>query len=188
MAKVRCDWCKNNDLYQKYHDEEWGEPDYEDRKLFEMLLLESFQAGLNWLTILKKRESFRTAFDEFDYRVISKYSEDKISELLQDENIIRHRGKIEAAINNANAFLKIQKEFGSFSNFIWKFVDGTPVLNSFSSLEQVPAQTQLSQNISKELKKRGLKFIGPTTVYAYMQATGLVNDHLTYCFKHKKSV
>lgn len=187
MAKVRCDWCKSNDLYQKYHDQEWGVPVYEDRKLFEMLILESFQAGLNWLTILKKREGFRKAFDEFDYRVISKYSEDKISELLKDKNIIRHRGKIEAAINNANAFLKIQKEFGSFSNYLWKFVDGTPLLNSFSSLNQVPAQTQLSQKISKELKKRGFKFIGPTTVYAYMQATGMVNDHLTYCFKHKKS-
>lgn len=188
MAKLRCDWCINNDLYQKYHDKEWGEPIYEDRKLFEMLLLESFQAGLNWLTILKKRESFRKAFDEFDYEVISNYSAEKISELLQNENIIRHRGKIEAAINNANAFLKIQNEFGSFSNYIWKFVDKTPKLNSFSSLDQVPAQTELSQRISKDLKKRGFKFLGPTTVYAFMQAVGMVNDHLTYCFKHKKSV
>ncbi|NEV94606.1 DNA-3-methyladenine glycosylase I [Psychroflexus sp. YR1-1] len=187
MAKIRCDWCKNNDLYQKYHDNEWGEPVYDDEKLFEMLLLESFQAGLNWLTILKKREGFRTAFDKFDYRRISKYSEDKISELLQNEDIIRHRGKIEAAISNAKAFLNIQKEFGSFSNYIWAYVNGVPVFNAFASPEEVPAQTEVSQSISKDLKKRGFKFLGPTTVYAFMQATGMVNDHLTYCFKHKKS-
>ena len=188
MAKIRCDWCTNSEIYVKYHDEEWGEPIFEDRQLFEMLVLESFQAGLNWLTILKKREGFRTAFDEFDYKLISNYSEDKISELLQNENIIRHRGKIEATIGNAKAFIGIQAEFGSFSNFIWAYVDGQPKLNSFSSLSEVPAQTELSQKISKDLKKRGFKFLGPTTVYAFMQATGMVNDHLTSCFKHKKSV
>lgn len=187
MTKIRCDWCKNNDMYQKYHDEEWGEPVYEDSKFFEMLLLESFQGGLNWLTILKKRASFRTAFDDFDYQLIAQYSESKIKSLLQNKGIIRHRGKIEANINNAKAFIKIQNEFGSFSDFIWKYVDGQPQLNSCSSLTDVPAQTSLSQNISKNLKKRGFKFLGPTTVYAFMQATGLVNDHLTYCFKHKKS-
>lgn len=188
MAKVRCDWCNNSEIYVKYHDEEWGEPIIEDHKLFEMLVLESFQAGLNWLTILKKREGFRTAFDDFDYQVISNYSEEKILELLQNKDIIRHRGKIEAAINNANAFIKIQNEFNSFSKYIWGFVAHTPEINSFTSLDQVPAQTQLSKAISKDLKKRGFKFLGPTTVYAFMQAVGLVNDHLTYCFKHKKSV
>lgn len=187
MAKLRCDWCNNSEIYVKYHDKEWGEPVYEDRKLFEMLVLESFQAGLNWLTILKKRESFRQAFDEFDYELISNYSEEKISELLQNENIIRHRGKIEATINNAKAFLKIQTEFGSFSSYIWKYVNHSPKLNSFSSLKEVPSQTDLSQRISKDLKKRGFKFLGPTTVYAFMQATGMVSDHVTYCFKHKKS-
>lgn len=186
MAKLRCDWCKNNDMYQEYHDKEWGEPVYEDHKLFEMLVLESFQAGLNWLTILKKRESFRKAFDNFDYKIISNYSEEKVLELLQNEKIIRHRGKIEAAINNAHAFLNVQKEFGSFSKYIWKFVDHTPKLNSCSNVDQVPAQTDLSQRISKDVKKRGFKFLGPTTIYAFMQATGMVNDHLTYCYKHKK--
>ncbi|SDG49514.1 DNA-3-methyladenine glycosylase I [Psychroflexus sediminis] len=187
MAKVRCDWCNKSEIYVKYHDEEWGKPVDADRKLFEMLVLESFQAGLNWLTILKKREGFRTAFDDFDYHVIAAYSDDKISKLLQNEHIIRHRGKIEATVSNADAFLKIKKEFGSFSKYIWKFVNGIPVSNSFSSLEQVPAQTELSRSISKDLKKRGFKFLGPTTVYAFMQAVGIVNDHLTYCFKHKKS-
>lgn len=187
MAKVRCDWCTNSEIYVKYHDEEWGEHVYEDLQLFEMMMLESFQAGLKWLTILKKREGFRSAFDEFDYKLIAKYSEEKISELLQNENIIRHRGKIEATITNAKAFIAIQKEFGSFSDYIWNYVDGQPKLNSFSSLSEVPAHTELSQTISKDLKKRGFKFLGPTTVYAFMQAIGMVNDHLTYCFKHKKS-
>ena len=187
MAKVRCDWCNNSEIYVKYHDEEWGNPVDEDSKLFEMLVLESFQAGLNWLTILKKRENFRQAFNQFDVELISGYSEDKISELLQDEGIIRHHGKIEATIYNAKGFLKIQSEFGSFSNYIWSYVNHQPKLNSFSSLDQVPSQTELSQKISKDLKKRGFKFLGPTTVYAFMQATGVVNDHLTYCFKHKKT-
>jgi DNA-3-methyladenine glycosylase I len=187
MAKVRCDWCNNSEIYVKYHDEEWGEPVYEDCRLFEMLVLESFQAGLNWLTILKKRENFRQGFDQFDYKLISNYSEEKILELLQDEGIIRHRGKIEATIDNARAFLNIQSEFGSFSNYIWAYVNHQPELNSFSNLDQVPSQTGLSRAISKDLKKRGFKFLGPTTVYAFMQAIGLVNDHVTYCFKHKKS-
>lgn len=187
MAKVRCDWCNNSEIYVKYHDEEWGEPVYEDYRLFEMLVLESFQAGLNWLTILKKRENFRQALDQFDYKLISNYSEEKILELLQDEGIIRHRGKIEATIDNARAFLKIQSEFASFSNYIWTYVNHNPILNSFSNLDQVPSQTELSQTISKDLKKRGFKFLGPTTVYAFMQAIGMVNDHVTYCFKHKKS-
>ena len=187
MAKVRCDWCKNSEIYVKYHDEEWGEPVYKDSKFFEMLVLESFQAGLNWLTILKKREHFRVALDGFDYELIAQYSEAKVKELLQNQDIIRHRGKIEASINNAKAFIQIQKEFGSFSEYIWNYVDHQPILNTFSSLNEVPSQTKISKNISSDLRKRGFKFIGPTTIYAFMQATGLVNDHLTYCFKHKKS-
>lgn len=187
MAKVRCDWCNNSEIYVKYHDEEWGEPVYEDQEFFEMLVLESFQAGLNWLTILKKREHFREAFDDFDYKLIAQYSDAKVKELLSNEGIIRHRGKIEATINNAKAFMSIQKEFNSFSNYIWSYVDHQPILNHFLTLNEVPAQTDLSQKISKDLRKRGFKFLGPTTVYAFLQATGMVNDHLTYCFKHKKS-
>jgi DNA-3-methyladenine glycosylase I len=187
MAKVRCDWCNNSEIYVKYHDEEWGEPVYEDQEFFEMLVLESFQAGLNWLTILKKREHFREAFDDFDYKLIAQYSDAKVKELLSNEGIIRHRGKIEATINNAKAFMSIQKEFNSFSNYIWSYVDHQPILNHFLTLNEVPAQTDLSQKISKDLRKRGFKFLGPTTVYAFMQATDMVNDHLTYCFKHKKS-
>lgn len=187
MAKVRCDWCNNSEIYVKYHDEEWGKPTTDDRDLYELLVLESFQAGLNWLTILKKRESFRKAFDEFDYKIVAQYSESKISELLTNENIIRHHGKIEAAINNAKAFIDFKQEYGSFSKYIWGFVEGKTLLNSFSNLNEVPSQTELSQDISRDLKRRGFKFLGPTTVYAFMQAAGLVNDHLTYCFKHKKS-
>ena len=188
MKGKRCDWCIGSEIYKKYHDEEWGEPVYKDGKLFEILLLESFQAGLNWLTILKKRESFKIAFDNFDYRIISEYSENKIEELLKNDDIIRHRGKIESTISNAKAFIKIQDEFGSFSKYIWKYVDNKPKLNSFSSLSEVPSRTDLSEQISKDLKREGFKFLGPTTVYAFMQATGMVNDHLTYCFRHKKSI
>ncbi|WP_019037597.1 DNA-3-methyladenine glycosylase I [Psychroflexus tropicus] len=187
MTKVRCDWCNNSEIYVKYHDEEWGVPEYDDQKLFEMLVLESFQAGLNWLTILKKRENFKSAFDDFNYEMISKYTEMKISKLLKNEGIIRHRGKIEATVQNARSFMKVQEEFGSFSTFIWSYVDDRPKINSFKNLDQVPTQTELSQRISENLKKRGFKFLGPTTVYAFMQATGLVNDHVIYCFKHKKS-
>jgi DNA-3-methyladenine glycosylase I len=187
MAKVRCDWCNNSEIYVKYHDEEWGVPVYEDHQLFEMLILESFQAGLNWLTILKKREHFREAFDAFDYKQVSKYSEAKVKELLTNDGIIRHRGKIEASINNAKAFITIQQEFESFSKYIWAYVNHKPIINEFSSIAEIPAQTNLSQKISADLRKRGFKFLGPTTIYAFMQATGMVNDHLTYCFKHKKS-
>jgi DNA-3-methyladenine glycosylase I len=188
MAKVRCEWCMGQEIYEKYHDEEWGEPVYDDQHLYELLLLESFQAGLNWLTILKKREQFREAFDQFDYQKISKYTDEDVSRLLNNEKIIRHRGKIEASITNAKGFIKIQDEYDTFSKYIWKYVNKEPILNSFSKLNQVPSQTELSQNISKDLRKRGFKFLGPTTIYAFMQASGMVNDHLTYCFKHKKSV
>jgi len=156
--------------------------------LYELFLLESFQAGLNWLTILKKREQFREAFDQFDYHKISKYTSEDVSRLLNNEEIVRHRGKIEASITNAKGFIKIQEEYDSFSKYIWESVNKEPILNSFSKLNQVPSQTEMSQNISGDLRKRGFKFLGPTTIYAFMQASGMVNDHLTYCFKHKKSV
>ena len=171
----------------KYHDEEWGVPTYDDQKLYEMLVLESFQAGLNWLTILKKREHFRIAFDAFDYETVATYKEDKVLELLQNKNIIRHRGKIEAAINNAEAILKIQNEFGSFSAYLWRFVGGKPIINNFINHKDVPSETELSKTMALDLKQKGFKFLGPTTIYAFMQATGLVNDHVGYCFKHKKS-
>lgn len=183
--KKRCAWCEKDDLYRKYHDEEWGVPVYDDQKLFEFLILESFQAGLSWYTILKKRENFRKAFDQFDYKKIAQYNEDKIQELLQNEGIIRYRLKIESAITNAIAFMKVQEEFGSFSNYIWKFTGGKPINNNPKTMQDIPATTPLSDAISKDLKKRGFKFVGSTTVYAHMQATGMVNDHVEDCWKRK---
>jgi DNA-3-methyladenine glycosylase I len=180
--KIRCSWCEKDDLYRKYHDEEWGIPVYEDAKLFEFLILETFQAGLSWHTILKKRETFRKAFDNFDYQTIANYSEDKIQELMLDTGIIRNQLKIRSAVSNANAFMKVQEEFGSFSNYIWGFVDGTPIDNKRKSLQEIPATTPLSDAISKDLKKRGFKFVGSTIVYAQMQATGMVNDHVADCW------
>jgi DNA-3-methyladenine glycosylase I len=179
----RCSWCLSSDLYKKYHDEEWGVPVYDDQKLFEFLILETFQAGLSWITILKKRENFRLAFDDFDYLKVAQYSEDKIQELLQDTGIIRNQLKIRAAVSNANAFMKIQDEFGSFSKYIWQFTDGKPIKNNRKTLKEVPATTPLSDEISKDLKKRGFKFVGSTVVYAHMQATGMVDDHVEDCFK-----
>lgn len=179
----RCDWLSNDPLYIQYHDEEWGVPVYEDDKLFELLVLESFQAGLSWFTILKKREGFRNAFDQFNYKKISAYNEAKIEELLQNPDIVRHRKKIEATIINAQLFMTIQKEFGSFSAYLWKYVDHKPVINQFKSIAEVPAKTELSDAISKDLKKRGFKFLGSTTVYAYLQGIGVVNDHVAHCFK-----
>jgi len=187
MAKIRCDWCLGDTLYENYHDFEWGVPVKEDRKLFELLVLESFQAGLSWITILRKRENFRQAFDDFDYHKVARYQAAKVSELLDNPGIVRHRAKIEAAINNANAFIKIRVKFGSFSNFIWSYVDHKPILNDFESLAEVPAQTPLSREICNDLKQRGFVFFGPTTVYAFMQTAGLVNDHVAACYKHKKS-
>ncbi|HUH26158.1 MAG TPA: DNA-3-methyladenine glycosylase I [Flavobacterium sp.] len=177
----RCDWVSTDELYIKYHDEEWGEPVYDDAVLFEFLVLESFQAGLSWITILKKRENFRKAFDQFDYKKIANYQVDKIEELLQNEGIIRHKGKIEATINNAKVFQEIQKEFGSFATYIWSFVGGTPINNNFVNIKEVPAKTEISDAIAKDLKKRGIKFMGSTTVYAFMQAVGMVNDHIQGC-------
>lgn len=177
----RCFWVNKDQLYIDYHDNEWGKPVYDDATLFEFLLLESFQAGLSWITILKKRENFRTAFDGFDYKKIATYDALKFDELIQNAGIIRNKLKVKAAITNAQLFQEIQKEFGSFSKYIWSYVDGKPIVNSFKTREEVPATTPISDAISKELKKRGFKFVGSTIMYAFMQATGMVNDHTTDC-------
>ena len=182
--KKRCFWVNNDPLYIEYHDNEWGVPVYDDDKLFEFLILETFQAGLSWITVLKKRENFRKAFDNFDYKKIAKYSEDKYEELLQDAGIIRNKLKIKATIANAQAFMKVQEEFGTFSKYIWDFTNGKPIINKFEKREEVPATTELSDAISKDLKKRGFKFVGSTVIYAHMQATGMVNDHTTDCFRY----
>ncbi|WP_233861231.1 DNA-3-methyladenine glycosylase I [Tenacibaculum piscium] len=184
--KKRCLWVGNNPLYIKYHDTEWGVPVYDDAVLFEFLLLESFQAGLNWITILKKRENFRSAFDNFDYTKIANYDEYKYDELLQNIGIVRHKLKIKSAILNAKLFMEVQKEFGSFSAYIWSFVAGKPIKNNFKNSAEVPESTALSDTISKDLKKRGFKFVGATIIYAYMQAIGMVNDHTTSCFKYSE--
>jgi DNA-3-methyladenine glycosylase I len=186
MEKTRCDWCKGDLLYEAYHDLEWGVPLKNDHSLFEFLILETFQAGLSWITILRKRENFRAAFDNFDYKKIANYGQSKEDQLLQDAGIIRNRLKIKATISNAKAFIKIQEEFGSFSSYIWKFTEGKPIKNSFDTMSQVPANTPLSDTISKDLKKRGFKFVGSTVVYAHMQATGMVNDHLVSCFRYNQ--
>ena len=181
-TKLRCAWCEKDDLYRDYHDNEWGKPVYDDDKLFEFLILETFQAGLSWYTILKKRENFRRAFDNFDYKKVAQYDEEKVQELLQDAGIIRNQLKIRGTISNAIAFMEVQKEFGSFSKYIWNFTDGKPIENNRKSLREVPSTTPLSDSISKDLKKRGFKFVGSTVVYAHMQATGMVNDHLVDCW------
>ncbi|MGG7549947.1 DNA-3-methyladenine glycosylase I [Chryseobacterium arthrosphaerae] len=182
MEKIRCGWCEKDDLYRKYHDEEWERPVYDDETIFEFLILESFQAGLSWYTILSKRENFRKAFDNFDYRKIAAYSDQKTEELMNNPGIIRNRLKILAAITNAQRFMDVQTEFGSFSRYIWGFVDGKPLDRAPESLADVPATTEISDAISKDLKKRGFKFMGSTVVYAHMQATGMVNDHIESCF------
>ncbi len=180
--KIRCGWCEKDDLYREYHDMEWGKPVYDDQQLFEFLILETFQAGLSWHMILKKRYNFRKAFADFDYQKVAHYDEDKIQELLLDAGIIRNKLKVRAAVANAIAFIKVQKEFGSFSNYIWKFTDGKPIDNSPKTLKEIPSSTPLSDAISKDLKKRGFKFAGTTVVYAHLQATGMVNDHLEDCW------
>lgn len=183
LEKTRCGWCLSSDLYKEYHDQEWGNPVYDDATLFEFLILETFQAGLSWITILNKRENFRKAFDQFDYNKIALYEEDKIQELLQDPGIIRNKLKVRSAVSNAQNFIKIQMEFGSFSKYIWDFVDGKPIINNLKTLSQAQATTPLSDTISKDLKKRGFKFVGSTVVYAHMQATGMVDDHIADCWK-----
>ena len=186
--KQRCPWPSEDALMIRYHDEEWGVPLHNDRKLFEFLILEGFQAGLSWRTILHKRENFRKAFDKFDFNKVAKYDRRKMNSLLKDEGIIRNRLKIEAAITNAKAFLLVRKEFGTFDKYIWSFVNGKPTYNKFKSLKELPARTKLSDKISEDLKKRGFKFVGSTIVYAHMQATGMVNDHIAGCYRHKELV
>lgn len=185
-TKQRCDWCEGDDLYEAYHDNEWGVPVYNDDTLFEFLILETFQAGLSWITILRKRENFRKAFDNFNYKKIANYNQNKIDSLLQDAGIIRNKLKINATITNAQAFIKIQEEFGSFSKYIWDFVDGKPIKNEYINMQDVPATTEISDALSKDLKKRGFKFVGPTVVYAHMQATGMVNDHVKGCYRYEE--
>lgn len=184
MLQHRCGWCLGNDLYEAYHDLEWGVPVKDDATLFEFLVLETFQAGLSWLTILRKRENFRKAFDQFDYIKIATYDANRVHLLLQDPGIIRNKLKVNATVTNAHAFLKVQEEYGSFSDYIWGFVDGTPIRNRIENHKLAPASTPLSDTISKDLKKRGFKFVGSTVVYAHMQATGMVNDHEVNCFRY----
>src|SRR5690606_1865416 len=182
----RCNWVTIDELYIKYHDEEWGKPVYDDQTIFEFLVLESFQAGLSWITILRKRENFRNAFDHFDYRKIATYTDEKIGELMNNVSIVRNRLKILATINNAQRFMEVQQEFGSFFKYIWGFVNHTPIVNTFKTIKEVPATTDISDGLAKDLKKRGFKFLGSTVIYAHMQATGMVNDHITSCFCYKK--
>ena len=181
----RCDWAKN-DLAISYHDAEWGVPAHDDRRLFEFLILEGAQAGLSWDTILRKRENYRAALDDFDYRRIALYDAEKCTELLNNEGIVRNRLKIASAVQNAQAFLKVQEEFGSFDAYVWNFVDGAPLKNARENLGQVPASTPISDALSKDLKKRGFNFVGSTIMYAFMQACGLVNDHLVSCFRYRE--
>ena len=183
-AKERCSWCGTDELYVAYHDNEWGVPVWDDRTLFEFLVLEGAQAGLSWSTILNKREGYRRLYDGFDPDVVAGYGEAKLAELLTDPAIVRNRAKVAASIGNAKAFLEVQSEFGSFSDYIWRFTDGIPIQNAFKTLAEIPAKTALAESISKDLKNRGFKFVGPTIVYAHMQATGMVNDHLVSCFRH----
>ena len=180
----RCGWCEGDALYEAYHDQEWGVPVLDDHNLFEFLTLETFQAGLSWITVLRKRQNFREAFDDFDYRKIALYKEPKITKLMENAGIIRNQLKIRASVNNAQQFIKIQDEFGSFCRYIWNFVDGTPIQNKVKNYKEAPATTDISDQLSKDLKKRGFKFTGSTVIYAHMQATGMVNDHEIDCFRY----
>jgi DNA-3-methyladenine glycosylase I len=185
----RCEWVpSNNKLYIDYHDKEWGVPIHDDNKIFEFLVLESAQAGLSWHTILKKRENYRLAFDDFSPEKVARFNNEKFLFLLQNKGIIRNKLKISAAINNAKLFLDIQSEFSSFDKYIWRFVDGTPKINKFHKIEEIPAKTKESEAMSKDLKQRGFKFLGPTICYAHMQATGMVNDHIESCFRYKEII
>ena len=180
----RCEWCTGSELYMNYHDLEWGVPVFDDQKHFEFMTLESAQAGLSWITILKKRENYRKAYDNFDLKKVARYGEAKKAKLLADPGIIRNRLKIESSIVNAQKFLEIQKEFGSFTNYIWAFVDGKPIVGKWKSIHDIPPTTELSDRVSKDLKKRGFKFLGSTTIYSHLQAAGIVNDHLVSCFRY----
>jgi len=180
----RCKWADYNDLMREYHDKEWGTPQHDDRILYELLILEGMQAGLSWNTVLQKRANFRKAFDNFDYNKIIKYSEKKIEELMQNEGIIRNRLKIQSVIANAKSYIKVQEEYGSFDNYIWSFVNNKVNLNSWKKLEELPPNSALSDKISKDMKKRGFKFIGTTIIYSFLQAIGIINDHTTDCFRY----
>lgn len=183
---VRCEWVGSDPLYRQYHDEEWGVPVFEDQHLFEMLILEGAQAGLSWITVLRKRSAYRHAFAEFDPEKVAQFGNKQIVALLENPGIIRNQRKIQAAIENARLFLRIQTEFGSFANYIWEYVGGKPIYNTWRSLEEVPSQTPLSQAISRDLYRRGFRFVGPTILYAYMQAVGMVNDHIVTCFRYEQ--
>ena len=183
---TRCKWSLSDPIYIKYHDKEWGVPVHNDRKLFEMIILDGAQAGLSWLTILKKRENYRKAFDNFDYNKIAKYNKRKIAQLLKNDGIIRNKLKVEAAVTNAKAFLKVRDEFGTFDKYIWQFTSGKTKINSWKSLKEIPAFTKESDAMSKDLKARGFKFVGSTICYAFMQAAGLVNDHTVDCYRYKE--
>ena len=181
----RCSWCHGDELYRTYHDQEWGVPCRDDNTLFEFLILEGAQAGLSWITVLRKREHYRKVFDNFDPRKVAEYDQGKIDALLQDSGIIRNKLKVNSAVRNARAFLNVQKKYGSFSEFIWSFVDGKPIQNHFASMQDVPASTDISDKMSKALKKEGFNFVGSTICYAFMQATGMVNDHPVYCHRYE---
>jgi len=180
----RCDWANSNPLETEYHDQEWGVPIHDDRLLFEMLILEGVQSGLSWATVLKKREGYLRAFDNFNAEIIATYTDEKVEALLQDSGIIRHKLKIQSTIENAKQFLNIQREYGSFDAYIWSFSEGKPIKNAWRELSDIPTSTAISEKMSKDLKKKGFKFVGPTTCYAFMQAVGMVNDHLTSCFRY----
>lgn len=186
MNKPRCAWVNDDPLYINYHDYEWGVPIHDDRLLFEFLILEGMQAGLSWLTILKRRHHYQRLFDNFDAKKIIKYKEEKLEQLLTNSDIIRNKLKIQSVVSNAHAFLEVKKEWGSFSNYIWDFVDGKPIKNHWDTIKSVPATSNISDILSKDLKKRGFKFVGSTICYAFMQAVGMVNDHTVDCFRHKK--
>jgi DNA-3-methyladenine glycosylase I len=184
MKKQKCGWCLGDDLYESYHDQEWGKPVYDDQTLFEFLILETMQAGLSWITILRKRQNYFDALDQFDVKKIAAYDQERQEELLQNDGIIRNKLKVKSIINNAQLFLEVEKEYGSFSKFIWSYVDGKPINNQIQNYKKASPNTALSDQISKDLKKRGFKFVGPTIMYAFMQATGMVNDHEVSCFRY----
>jgi DNA-3-methyladenine glycosylase I len=186
--KKRCTWCLKTDLYIRYHDEEWGVPVHDDRTHFEFLILEGAQAGLSWLTILNKREGYRKCFADFDPEKVARFTEKRIEKILQDPGIVRNRLKVISAVNNARKFLDIQEEFGSFDNYIWRFVDGKPIVNRWTDMKQIPATSKESDALSKDLTKRGFKFVGSTVMYAHLQACGLINDHATFCFRYRELV
>lgn len=185
--KNRCDWCEDTfDEYVRYHDEEWGVPIHDDKKQFEFLILEGAQAGLSWSTILKKREGYRKAFENFEVEKVARFDETKIRQLLQNPEIIRNKLKVRSAVTNAQKFIEVQEAFGSFDHYIWSFVDGDPINNHWETMKEVPATTEISDQLAKDLKNRGFKFVGSTIIYAHMQAVGMVNDHLITCFRHKE--